>query len=135
MNRKDERANLVAAIATHLPALEQRVRKQELAAVVDAALDHGDVSPMGFLGLAEKYEQLARARHERLQALRAEYEQAHTPSEHAEVLARYRDLGIGHLSTGEHGAVTVRILRDGGLILDALNRPPHFPLALPAVRR
>ncbi|HRI54895.1 MAG TPA: hypothetical protein PLW65_32380, partial [Pseudomonadota bacterium] len=88
MNRRDERANLVAAITTHLPALEQRVRKQELAAVVDAALDRDDVSPLGFLGLAEKYEQLARARHERLQALRAEYEQAHTPSEHAEVLAR-----------------------------------------------
>ena len=88
MNRKDERATLAAAIAAHLPALEQRLRKQELTIVVDEALGRGDVSPAGFLGLAEHYAQRASARQAQLAALRAEYEHAHTPAEHTEVLAR-----------------------------------------------
>lgn len=113
MNAKDERATLAAEIAAHLPALEQRLRKQELAAVVDEALGRGDVSPAGFLALAEKYEQRASARRERLQALRAEYEQAHTPSEHAAVLMRA-------LREEKAPRRTFAALRRGWLDLDAM---------------
>ena len=38
MNKRAERETLAAAITAHLPAFEQRVRKQELAAVVAEAL-------------------------------------------------------------------------------------------------
>lgn len=113
MNRKDERATLVAEITAHLPALEKRLRKQELAAVVDEALGRGDVSPAGFLGLAQEYEQRARTRHERFHSLRTEYEHAHTPSEHTEVLARA-------LQEEKAPRRTFAALRRGWLDLDAM---------------
>lgn len=58
---------------------------------------------------------------------------------HAEVLARYRDLGSMILRTDEDGAVRVAISAEGGLKVEHFPRPiahtVHFPLALKAVQR
>lgn len=87
MNRQVQLVSLGAAIAAHLPALEQRVRKQELNTVVSEALSRGDVSPAGFLWHAAQYVTKAVARGARLQTLRAAYELAQTPSERTAVIA------------------------------------------------
>ena len=69
MNKRAERETLAAAITAHLPALEQRVRKQALAAVGAEALRRDDVSPTGFLRLASEYEQRTSARRSALRTI------------------------------------------------------------------
>ena len=86
MKESRQVTTLSARIAAHMPALEQRVRKQELAAVVSDATQRGDVSPAGFLELAMEYSAKAKQRSARLAILRKEYAQARTPAERTAVL-------------------------------------------------
>lgn len=128
MNKRAERETLAAAITAHLPAFEQRVRKQELAAVVAEALRRDDVSPTGFLRLASEYEQRTSARRARLQSLRAAYEQAHTPAEHTEVLAEA-------LREEKAPRRAFAALRRGWLDLDAMAERAEVELHELAVRQ
>ena len=86
MNRQEKLTTLRIAIVAHLPALEQRVRKQELDAVIGEALRLGDVSPAAFLWHAAQYAAKASARGAQFQALRAAHEQAETPLARTTVL-------------------------------------------------
>ncbi len=108
-----EIAALTEQIASHLPALEQRVRKQDLAAVVQTAQEIGDVSPAGFLQLAAMYTAKSKARRARLTALQKAHALAQTATEQSAIIAQ-------ELHSENAPARAFSALRRGWLDMDAM---------------
>lgn len=119
MTTSAELFSLRKKITSHLPVLEQRVRRRELEAVLRDAQARGDLSPAGFLQLYADYELLSRERMKRFAVLRAAYAEARTPDEKLEVLATA-------LRSEKAPRRAFSALRRGWLDLDAMAERAEF---------
>lgn len=119
MNTSAELFALRRKITSHLPVIEQRVRRRELEAVLRDAQARGDLSPTGFLRLYADYDALLRERTKRFAALRTAYAEAPTLDDKVEVLATA-------LRSERAPRRAFSALRRGWLDLDAMTERAEF---------